>query len=247
MSLTLTWADAADGTGGTATIAGADAEAVTVYAQVVDATGLRSPTWVEVGTRSGDGTVSVTLTPAYYWARADGEVSGSPAISNLVYALASDHEDALASRCVDAVAARLAGLIMAAASDAASASSPNERVYKHALPNENLMQYPCILLSHESTQETQEGMTTGKDDIGYPIRVRLIDRADAIQPARRKLWLMWRQQMFRGLRNQRLAGITEILTVKVEPGPVLDPQPPEYQIVVLSFVVRCLVRETRGV
>lgn len=248
MALAITWTDAEDGTGGTLAVTGADsATTVTAYAQAVDATGLRTPTWTSKGTRSGDGSMTVSLDPGYYWLHVAGTVSGSPAISNLAYAYATEATDALASRCMDALAARISGLTMAGASDTAgTASYPNARVYKQVLPQEGLVQYPCVLLTLEGESESQEGTTTNKDDIGYPIQVAVVDRADSLQPTRRKLWLKWRQQVFRAIRNQRLAGVTESLIVKVTPRLVFDPRLPSYQVVILGFLARCLCRETRG-
>jgi len=245
VAISIAWADSQDGTGGVATVAGADAATVTIYKQTVDATGLRSPAFAVAGTRSGNGTLTLTLAPGYYWIYAQGLVSGALAISNLAYVYATEATDALAARCVDAVAARLAGLSMAALNG--SVSIPNDRIYKRTVAApDGTMAYPCIVLSHEGQRESQEGTTTGKDDIGYPVNVWVLDRDDASREARRKGWLKWRQQVFRSLRNQRLAGVTEVLTVKVEPGMVFDPKLPDYQIVVLGFVVRVLCRELRG-
>lgn len=248
MTISLTWTDAADGTGGVATVAGADADTVEVFATAVDATGLTNPTWTSKGTRTGDGTVSVSLTPGYYWLYAAGLVSGLPALSNLVYALASDSADALASRCVDAIAARLAGLVMTIDADGGGGVTlPNATIYKQTLPEDSKLTYPCILLSHEGLTERPEGTTTGKDDIAHGCICRVLERNEATYQYRRKTWLRWRQQVFRSLRNQRLAGITEVLTVRVEPRVVIDPHLPAYQVAELGFTVWSVCRETRGV
>lgn len=244
MAIAVTWTDAEDGTGGTVAIAGADAATVTVYAQRVDATGLTSPTFTSQGTRSGDGNVTVTLDPGYYWIYAQGLVSGDVAISNLVYAYATESTDALASRCVDAIEARLAGLVMTTGS---GVSLPNASIFKQVIAApDGIITYPCILLTHEGGRESQEGTTTGKDDIGYPINVYVVDRQGVDFKAKRKTWLKWRQQVFRALRNQRLSGVTESLIVKMEPDAVFDPKLPSYQVVILGFTARCVCRETRG-
>lgn len=244
MAISITWNDAADNTGGTVTIAGADADTVTVYAMAVDATGLTSPTFTSRGTRTGDGAVVLTLAAGYHWIYAQGLVSGDVAISNLVYAYATDAADPLASRCVDALEARLAGLTMTTAQ---GVTLPNATIYKRILVATDAdIQYPCILLTHEGGRESQEGATTGKDDIGYPINVLVIDRHGGDFKTKRKTWLRWRQQVFRALRNQRLAGVTESLTVKMEPEVTFDPKLPAFQVVILGFVARCVCRETRG-
>lgn len=244
MAIAIAWTDAADATGGTVAITGADAATVTVYAMAVDATGLTTPVFTSKGTRSGDGNVTITLVPGYYWIYAQGLVAGDVAISNLFYAYATEHTDAMASRCVDALEARLAGLVMTTAQ---GVTLPTANIYKRILlATDGDIQYPCILLTHEHGRESQEGTTTGKDDIGYPINVYVIDRHGGDYKTKRKTWLKWRQQVFRALRNQRLAGIVESLTVKMEPDPVFDPKLPAYQVVILGFVARCICRETRG-
>lgn len=252
MALAITWTDAADATGGTVAVTGSDVgQTVTINAMAVDATGLRTPTFSQVGSRTGDGDVTITpaanTVPGYLWIYASGTVSGSPAISNLVYALASDNSEALASRCVDALASRLAGLTMDPADDTPSGTAPNANIYKRILPSDYIVQYPCIILSHEGQSEGQPGTLTQKDDVEYPVNVYLADRNDGNNFARRKSYLLWRQQMFRALRNQRLAGITEVLTVKVQPMQVFDPKLPAYGLVVCGLVCRVWVRETRGV
>ncbi len=244
MAIAITWTDAADNTGGTVTITGADAALVTVYKMAVDATGLTTPTFISAGTRSGNGDVTVTTSAGYYWIYAQGLVSGSPAISNFLYAYVTEDTDALASRCMDAVAARLAGLTM---TTEIGVSLPTARIYKRIVPDpEGTVEFPCILLTHDGNRESQEGTTTGKDDIGYPINVLVCDRHGADLVSKRKTWLKWRQQVFRALRNQRLAGVVESLIVKMEPLQTFDPKLPSYQHLILGFVARCVCRETRG-
>lgn len=244
MAISVTWTDAQNATGGTVAIAGADAATVTVYAQKVDATGLTIPTFSSKGTRTGDGNVTVTLDPGYYWIYAQGQVSGVVAVSNFLYAYATDAADSVSSRCVDAIEARLAGLVMTTDS---GVSVPNATIYKQViLGPEGGISYPCILLTHEGGRETQERTTTGKDDIGYPINVFVVDRHGTDFKTKRKTWLKWRQQVFRALRNQRLAGVTECQIVKMEPDAVFDPKLPSYQQVILGFTARCVCRETRG-
>lgn len=249
MAISITWADAADNTGGTVTIAGADNALVTVYAQAVDAAGLRSPTFLSVGTRTGNGTVVITptpgTTPGYLWLYAQGLVSGSAAVSNLVYALASDSSTALIQRCVDAIAARLAGLTMAASNSGGSA--PNDRIFKVLYPApDGLFTYPCIILSHEGVAEEQPGTLTNRDDIAYPVHVWVCDRKDTTEAGPRPAWLLWRQQVFRALRNQRLAGLTEVMTVEITPMNIVDSLLPAEAMTVLGFTAHVLCRETRG-
>lgn len=231
-SLSVT--DLQDGTGATATITGSSGGTVTVYAQQVTTTPLTTPAFAPVGSRTGNGTVALSLAVGYWWVYA---LEGS-SLSALAYASVTDSATALHERCLQAVLARLQGLTLAGLDPA--------NVYDQTVPNDQLITLPAIILSIEGESETTPGTTTNKDDIGYPIRLWLCDRNDASTDEKRPRWLLWRQQIHRALRNQRLAGITEVMTVRVTPLTVIDPRIPALQYMVSGLRLTCLARETRG-
>jgi hypothetical protein len=236
VSITISWADAGDGTGGTITVAGADpATLVTVYAQTVDASGLYTLAFAAVGTRMGSGVVPLVIAPAYRWFYADGTVSGSPARSALVYGAATDSTQSVHDRCMAAVRSRLMALTMT--------GTPNARVYAKESGDWKATQYPCLVLSKAGYTETQPGMTTGKDDIGYAVCVEARDAAPIDWERLGPRYTLWRQQMERALRHQRLSGVPEVIEVSIEPGPALEKRDAD---VAVRFVARCVSREARG-
>ncbi len=120
-------------------------------------------------------------------------------------------------------------------------------VYDQLFPNDKVVTLPCILLTLEDMQETQPGILTGLDDIGYPVRVSIVDRNDGDYTVNRPKYLLWRQEIFRAIRNQRLPAVTESAMTFVEPAPIVDKNLPAYAYFISSLVVRCISREKRGV
>src|SRR5262245_20526508 len=99
MALSLTLSDLADGTGATATVAGADNATVTVYTMAAGAS-----SWTSSGSRTGNGTLALSLSPNYYFGYAQGTVSGSPAVSPVTGLVAvTSGTQAVADQVLDAV------------------------------------------------------------------------------------------------------------------------------------------------
>lgn len=226
----MTCTDNADGTGGVATITGATGS-VTVYVSRADGTGFATG-----GTRSGDGSVALSLTPAlwYCWA-----VNGS-ATTPLVPLLATLNAVAVHERCLLAVQARIQGLTLDGLdSDQVIDATTLEAAAKN-------ITWPAVVVCIEDKAESQPQELTSRDDIEYPVRVWIGDRADAMTKSRRAQYLLWRQQIFRALRHQRLAGVTEVNTIRVEPMPVILYKLPDFQVVLMGLDCLCLSREPRG-
>jgi hypothetical protein len=244
MTLALEWADAQDGSGGTLTVSGSAGGTIVVYACRIDALSLAALAWTSVGTRVGDGTLTLALTyPAYYWlyATEDGTVDLAAPIRAPVTTSASS----VTERFKDALAARFSELVMTPAN--VGGTVPNDKVYKRILPAPDLtIEYPCIILSNEGVAESLVGGTNARDDVGYPVVVWMLDRNNSSYSERDGLYTLWRQQLIRAVRNWRAVGVSEIMTVQVEPQPIYDPKLPAYELVVSGFVARGLARELRG-
>src|SRR5262245_10565380 len=112
MALTVTITDNQNGTGATATIAGQDAgQTVTVFVSPFEV-GTSPLAWTSAGSRVGNGTVSLPVQPAYYYAYALGVVSGVAAVSVPVYFLASIAPRAVLDRYLDAIQAKIQTLTL---------------------------------------------------------------------------------------------------------------------------------------
>src|SRR5262249_15622358 len=108
--------------------------------------------------------------------------------------------------------------------------------------------YPCICLAIDAA-ETQPGTLTGRDDIGYPVRLAIVVRADTNTISNRQTYLAWRQQIFRAFRNQRY-DVAEIIMTTVGRHDIIQPaakddRRPEH-LVVSSMIIRAVSREPRG-
>lgn len=240
MPLTLTVADNQDGTGAVATISGGDlGETYTVYTQAMRVTAGTATTFTSSGTRSGNGTVSLTLDPGSYWCYASGEVSGTVAVSGMVYTPVSDNAKSVHERCMDAIEARIQALTMA--------DSINDRIYKRLLPTETVVQAPCIFLTLEGEQEQDgEPQLNARDTVILPVRVQIADRNHQDYDSPRGKYLRWREQLLRALRSQRLNVAECINCVVLNHDLIVDPKLPQYQWFVSGFTLGCVVRQSRG-
>jgi hypothetical protein len=90
------------------------------------------------------------------------------------------------------------------------------------------------------------GGTNSTDDVGYPVYVGFLTRTlnqQETQPEE----LLWREQVSRALRYQRLPGVSEVMTCEVEPDVIVTAEGSEgllFQAGALTF--RFLCREPRG-
>ena len=229
---TLAVVDKADGTGATATVAGTGGAGATVFvAQVTGALG--SPTWATGGTRTGDGTVNLSVATGLWFAYA--LVGGS--ITNLVYFQASSGLSAVATRVRAAVRDTLKLLPY----------PPFANVYEQILPDEANVVFPCVILTVDGMQETESIVVNNRDDIGRPVKVMIADRADWRESANLPLYEKWREAAERCFRQQQLPGVIESVKCLIEPYVIIDPNARHYQHMVTGFVVRAVCREVRGV
>lgn len=235
---TLTITDLADGTGVTATIAGGDGAATnTIRYQRVDGE-LGTSTWTTLGSQVGNGTTGTLAAPVgLHWFRCDSVLAAEAVVGNLVYAAVTSGDDAVLDQIMESSIARIQLL-----------NDPwiGNRVYKQVQPSEVNIAMPCCIVSLAGLLETDEGGTNIRDDVGYPLRVDLVDRASPDDKRIIPLVTKARQSIQRAFRQQRLPGVPETYVCRVEPAPIYDPELPAYQIALSSFVLRFVAREVRG-
>src|SRR6185369_3797179 len=123
MSLALTITDNANGTGGLATIAGSDlGQTVTIYGSRLDSASL---SWSVVGSRTGDGTVSLALALGYWWFYAAGIVASLPVATAPQKAAFTMATRSVLDRLLDAVVARVQTLTLPAIAPYTVALTPD--------------------------------------------------------------------------------------------------------------------------
>lgn len=214
------------------------------YAQFSGINSINMP-WNTGGTLSGDGTLTVTPgggTGSYLWQVVNntvGTITQSPVVLQW---LQSSGDTAVHEQCLNAITIRIKGLSL-------SGVASNNIIGGNVLPrdwkdiDDNYL--PGVLVTPPG-QETQPGTLTGKDDIGYPCVITMVDKQNQDFQANRARNLLWRQQIFRALRNQPLPAVPGIQLVKIQPGPVIEPTAFKSNRFVSILTAVAISREARG-
>lgn len=236
---TLAITDLGTGTTGTATISGSTALTTnTLYYQSVDN---RGDVWQSYGSRTGDGTISITGMSAnlYRWWHVSSTDGSTAALSNLVYQPLLSDDDAFHERCLQGTVARLQELTLD--------GIPTTRIYDQAFVHDDNVQMPCVVVAIHDQSENEVPGVCQREDYGYPVYVIIM--ADAPQKATdwRPDVLKWREQCVRALVNHQITGINENFKCSIEFAPVLMQSPTADEGRVYSaFVARWFNRLTRG-
>lgn len=241
---TLTVADNENSTGVVATVASGNASATNTLYRTNVSGELEAATWTSSGSRTGNGTISVSLTvEGYYFWYVSSTLSGETTVSNLVYEPITDGTDAVLTRCIAAVVSRLQLLTLS------GISSSNIVSIADITNTAGVVNSPCVLVAREPVPHQYKGGVNDRDDIGYPIQVLFCESDCLGSQSDVARWDKWREQAERSFRNQRLPGVTESqLASDIEPLKILDPafRPPIYDKVVSGFTIRVNTREVRG-
>lgn len=228
--LTLTVADNANNTGATATISGSSGGSVSVYTQNVDGE-LAAGTWASAGTRTGNGTLALSLAKGYYFTYA---LEGA-SLSGLVYFQVTDGLDAVISRVFAAAKSRIQLLNLPC----------TQHVYDSQYANSPIIEYPCVVLSTEGMRFTDEAALNNTDYIGNPVRCQIKDVCIKFDDAKRDTYRAWAQAIRRAFINQRIPGVAESIRNKVEFGDVAAVES-NFAQVVAELTIRPITRELRG-
>ncbi len=144
-----------------------------------------------------------------------------------------------------AAVSRIQALTLAGTADSAP-SIPGSRVYDQMLPAEDVIQFPCVLVTIEGERETIRPATNLRGDWGYPVRAQICDRADNNEKLPRGKYLKWREQIALAFEEQRLPGVTEVFNCLIEPAVIVDPKLPSYKYFVSGLTLRFIARRARG-
>jgi hypothetical protein len=241
---TLAVVDDADLTGVTATITTSNAGATnTIYRSSVNGE-VEAGTWTSSGDRTGDGTISVSLTTrGYYFWYVKSVLLTESTISNLVYCPVTDGADAVLTRCIDAVVSRLQLLTLSGISSANIVAVAD--IYNPG----TVPDYPCVLVARAPQPHLYGGPLNNLDDITYPIQILNCVSDPRGGQAASSTWDLWQQQQERAFINQRLPGPSEAqLACDIVPAIMADPQrmPQVYDKLVSGFTLMVATRQVRG-
>lgn len=243
---TLAVADLANGTGALATISGGDSLAVnTIYAQPFSGE-LGAGVWSPIGSRVGDGNLTLSLAVGFWWVRCQAVTAGGAAESNLVYLRVTSGVEAVMERILLAVQARVRSLAL----DGVDLNSILVRkvAWDRDLGAGATFSWPTIQISplEQETMSPKAG-TNLMDDVGYPVQVAMLSLDQQDQAAFRARYLKWREQIARAFRQQRLPGVPEVYSCAVEPNSIVDDAIwLRQQIWAGLLLLRFITREPRG-
>ena len=236
--------DHGDASGATATIADAEEESQTrVWVRSFDGE-LGDGQWTLAATVDGNGSAELSLPAGHYFAYAVSTVGEVQVASRVVYFAVTDGLASIHSRCLEAVQARIRLLALE--------GIDNQRVVIEKVPaGRNLsatIGLPAIVLSPErAAMPTAEG-TNGADDVHYDVLVAIFDRDNQEPTLQANLGrhMLWRQQIARAFRNQRLSGVPEVINSEVEPAEGLLDEAWKRELMASALRLRFTSREPRG-
>ncbi|MCK9356398.1 MAG: hypothetical protein M0R22_04510 [Dehalococcoidia bacterium] len=233
---TATWADDGDGTGGVVTITGSLATATnTIYLQTFDGE-LGTATWTSHGSRTGNGTVSVTANTGHYLMQVVS-VLGAESLPSVVHYIAvTSSTEAVQYQCMTAIQVKVQALSL---SGVATAS-----VVIREVPSKQDMTLPAVVIAPQ--KPTVTGITNVSDDYTYGIFIAIFAADNRALTANTAKYAKWLQQITRAFQNQRLSAVAESVICTVEPMQSIPFGDWANNIFAGGVIVRCRCREGRG-
>lgn len=244
--MAIAWADNQDDTGATVTVSGGNPlDTHDVYCQRFTGGLGTSGTWVLHGSRTGNGTVSLTLEAGHYLGYVISTVSGVSSISAVEYFAVTTGTDSIHFLLLQAIQARIIAVnLTEVGSNVLIRKIPTERGH-----DSSTYTYPAVIVSPMGSEQLGGG-TNARDDIGYPVLVSILAKNNQdLSETNLNKFLLWRElisKAFRGDQQLVTGGDWNAHRTKVEPGPVLSPTAVWNNQYQCSLTVRCEARQTRG-
>lgn len=235
---TIVWTDAADGTGGAVVVSGSYSVATnTIYYQTFTGT-IGTSTWTNGGSRTGDGSVTMTLAAGHYLIYCRSAYGDESADSTPHYIQVTSGTESVEYQCLLAVQARIAALTLSGI-DAAD-------VIVRQVPTERNVTLPAIVVAPQrSIHATREGSNL-RDDVTYGVYVAIFAADNQALTANTATYTKWIQQIAKAFRGQRLSAVSESIICTVEPVATVPWGDWLNNIFAGGMLVKCVCRETRG-
>jgi hypothetical protein len=244
MAISITAADSQNGGGLVITVAGSSGGSVSCYYQAADQTA-----WTLLGTRTGNGTISGTVTSGktYFLYGLDGTTL-SAVISSVVTAAA----DAVQERILAAVTSQLQAVATAGGFPGSGSIFPaltaDNIIRQDVLEVEALTSnYPCIVVVPGSNESIGSDEMTQTDDVTYPVMCIILNTHDMTDQDYKKFYLKWREVISRKFRYQRVSGVTESRTTLIQYPQIFEAMQGQYAQFKSGIQLSAVCRETRGV
>ena len=242
---TLSIVDAATGGAGTATVSGSTGGTTnTLYGQPYDPAFAVRP-WRTVGSRSGDGAIAFTL-PLGHWAfYVKSVLAAESEVSRLHYGAITDAaRQSVQVQCLEAAAVRVRALNLPGLANKSIVVEdlPWSRLFEGDNPR---LPLPGVLICPTGSERIVIANNM-RDDVGYPVLISITARVNQELQSYLPRYTLWRQAIERAFRWGRLPGVATVISMTLEPGTIVVPEPFLRQIWHSSLVVRCVSREPRG-
>jgi len=105
---------------------------------------------------------------------------------------------------------------------------------------------PGIVITPEGQESAPAGHGTNlRDDIGYPVLVTLLAADNEQIAGAMELPLLWREQIARAFRQQRLLTVDEVIGCTVEPQTVIATEAYQRGVLQSAVLLRFISRERR--
>lgn len=226
------------------TVAGSSGGTVTCYYQASDET-----TWTSLGSRTGNGAITGTLTAGKtYWLYA----VESSTLSNVISQALTNDDDAVMEQLLAAVLSQLQSVATAGGFPGIGTIFPGltaaQIIRQDELDLNTLScNYPCIVVVPGSNETIGSDEMTQTDDITYPVMCFILNTHDMTDMDYKKYYLLWREQISRKFRYQRVSGVTESRTTLIQYPQIFEAYQAQYQQFRTAIQLSCVCRETRGV
>ncbi len=238
--------DHGDNTGATATLSGSVPAATNVVWVQPFSGDVGIGTWQNAGTTVGDGQIELELPAGHYFAYVESSLPAASAVSSVVYFAVTDGQESLHVRCLAAAQARIRSLALSGLA--------SENVVVRKVPVDRKLGaadgvgLPAVVLTPRRTAMPPTDGTNGFDDVRYDVLVTIFDRDNQEPTLQQNMdrHLLWREQIARAFRNQRLGGVAEVINAEVEPAEGLLDDAWKHELMVSAVLLRFISRETRG-
>lgn len=207
--------------------------------------------WASGGTAvfDGSGQAVISSTPAagfgrYSWFAVQLDTGGTAATNfsqNYFRPLVDQEYQSVWERCVLNVKDTIDGLTLDGITTAKTLAQWWPKILRNMTPEP-----PAILIAPFASEDYPNTGVNDEDDVGYPVVVVMVDKINNEGAVNMRRDLLWREQISRVFRYQRLAGVPEIYNSQIQPDVVVHPDAYAHGLLVSSILFRFVSREPRG-
>lgn len=179
--------------------------------------------WTTLTSVVGDGSVTASINPGFYWFVARSALGGDvntsmPAASAVTLADVSFLEQVLL-----AVVAKLQA---GADANAFGTDLDSTKIQRIDVIDDSVIErlscgVPCIIVTPGNT-ETMDEQTNASTDVVYPVYVGIYDAKQAVEDANNPTYFLWREAVRQLFHQKHLPGIGRSVTTTVQPLQILD-------------------------